>query len=232
MIEAGGQDRSASGATPRVQVWDLPIRLFHWALVALLAFSWWSGEQHDMERHRLSGYAILALVVFRLLWGFVGGRTARFAHFVRGPRAALAYVRGMRVARVAPAAGHTPIGGWSVLLLLGLVSGMIGAGLFAVDMDGLESGPLADYVSFDQGRAAAAVHHLLFNLLLAAIALHVAAILLYRLWLRHDLVSPMLHGRSDRHRDEGPLGAAWWKAALAFGVAIACAIAVARGFRF
>ncbi|WP_084580062.1 cytochrome b/b6 domain-containing protein [Sphingomonas azotifigens] len=224
--------RPAQGETARVQVWDLPIRLFHWTLVVLLAFSWWSGEQHDMERHRLSGYAILALVVFRVLWGFVGGRTARFAHFVRGPRAALAYVRSMRGARGPSAPGHNPIGGWSVLLMLALVAGMVGAGVFAVDVDGLESGPLADFVSFEQGRAAASVHHFLFNLLLAAIALHVAAIAFYRLWLRYDLVSPMLHGRSDRHRDEGPLGAAWWKAVLALAMAVACATAVARGFRF
>lgn len=218
--------------TKRVQVWDLPVRLFHWALVALLAFSWWSGEQHDMERHRISGYAILALVVFRILWGFVGGRTARFGHFVRGPRAALAYLRSMRGERASPAPGHNPIGGWSVLLMLALVTGMVGAGVFAVDVDGLESGPLADYVSFEQGRTAASVHHFLFNLLLAAIALHLAAIAFYRLWLRHDLVSPMLHGRSARHRDDGPLGSVWWKAALAFALAVGSAIAVARGFRF
>jgi cytochrome b len=214
-----------------VQVWDLPVRLFHWVLVALLAFSWWSGEQHEMDRHRLSGYAILTLVLFRIVWGFIGGRTARFVHFVRGPRAVLAYVRSLRRTGYAPASGHNPIGGWSVILMLGLVTSMVCTGLFAVDVDGLESGPLADYVSFEQGRTAAAAHHLLFNLLLAAVALHLVAIMFYRLWLRYDLVSPMIHGRG-RQAGEGPLGASLWKAAGALGLAVLCAIAIARGFRF
>ncbi len=75
------------------RVWDAPVRLFHWLLVGLLGFSWWSGEQHEMEWHRWSGYAILALLVFRIYWGFFGGRTARFTQFVRGPAAAFAYLR-------------------------------------------------------------------------------------------------------------------------------------------
>ncbi|MGB3928022.1 MAG: cytochrome b/b6 domain-containing protein, partial [Sphingobium sp.] len=81
---------------PPVQpIWDFPTRLFHWLLVGLIAFSWWSGENHEMEWHRWSGYAILFLLVFRLYWGIVGGRTARFAHVVRGPGAAFAYLRGV-----------------------------------------------------------------------------------------------------------------------------------------
>lgn len=180
--------------TPGIAVWDVPTRLFHWLIVVLFAFSWYSAENGLMDWHRRSGLALLALVAFRLIWGIVGGSTARFAHFVRGPGAILRHLRG------APAGiGHSPLGGLSVLALLALLVIQIGAGLFAVDVDGLESGPLSDSVSFEAGRQAARVHHLCFNALLALVALHVGAISFYRLRGR-DLVTPMVTGR-DRQAD-------------------------------
>lgn len=218
---------------PTVRVWDLPIRLFHWLLVALLGFSWWSGEQHAMEWHRLSGYLILALLLFRIYWGLVGSRTARFAHFVRGPRVALAYARTLGKRDYVAATGHNPIGGWSVVAMLATLVTMVTAGLFAVDVDGLESGPLADYISFDQGRFAAHVHGFVFNVVLALVALHVAAILFYLVRLRHDLIGPMLTGRR-RARDTEvveEMRIAWWKVALGVTIAGLLAYAVSRGFR-
>ncbi|MDO7840735.1 cytochrome b/b6 domain-containing protein [Sphingomonas immobilis] len=210
-------------------LWDLPVRLFHWLLVGLLGFSWWSGEQHEMDWHRLSGYAIVGLLIFRVYWGFAGGRTARFAQFVKGPRAALDYVRG----RYTAAPGHNPVGGWSVLALLATLTVMVGTGLFAVDVDGLESGPLSDYVSFDAGRTAAEVHHLAFNALLALVALHVVAILVY-LVRRKNLIGPMIHGRRTLAGEEqaAPLGASWWKAGVGVVIAAAIAWAISKGFRF
>ncbi|MCI4592565.1 cytochrome b/b6 domain-containing protein [Sphingobium sp. BYY-5] len=224
----------AAAASLHVRIWDLYIRLFHWLLVGLLAFSWWSGERHEMEWHRLSGYAILFLLAFRLYWGFFGGRTARFAHFVRGPGAAIAYLRtlGQRPYRATP--GHNPVGGWSVLLMLAALMGMVTAGLFAVDVDGLESGPLADYVSFDQGRSASDIHGVLFNLLLALTALHVVAILFYLLRLRHDLVGPMIHGHRAASAEDmiDHVEASPWKALVGIVIAAACTYAIATGFRF
>jgi len=220
--------------TTTTSVWDLPVRLFHWLLVGLLGFSWWSGENHDMEWHRLSGYAILALLVFRIYWGFAGGRTARFAEFVRGPRAAFAYLRTLGKRPYQAADGHNPVGGWSVVLMLAALVVMVTAGLFSVDVDGLESGPLADYVTFDAGRVAAGVHHLVFNLLLALVALHVLAVLFYLVGLRHNLVAPMIHGRrkAGANAVATRLGASTWKAAIGLIVAIAFAYAVSKGFRF
>jgi cytochrome b len=216
-----------------IRVWDLPVRLFHWLLVGLIAFSWWSGEEHEMEWHRLSGYAILALLVFRIYWGFAGGRTARFARFVRGPRAARAYLQTLGRGAHGGGIGHNPVGGWSVLLMLATLTAMVVAGLFSVDVDGLESGPLADYVSFDQGRAAAEIHGAVFNLLLALIALHVLAILLYRLVLRQNLVGPMILGRRRAREDEAAedLRASPWKALVGIVIAVALAYAVSRSFR-
>lgn len=220
--------------TTTTNVWDLPVRLFHWLLVGLLGFSWWSGENHDMEWHRLSGYAILALLVFRIYWGFAGGRTARFTEFVRGPRAAFAYLRTLGKRPYQAADGHNPVGGWSVVLMIAALLAMVTAGLFSVDVDGLESGPLADYVTFDAGRAAAGVHHLVFNLLLALVALHVLAVLFYLVGLRHNLVAPMIHGRrkAGANAVAARLGASSWKAAVGLVVAIAFAYAVSKGFRF
>jgi len=216
-----------------VRVWDTPIRLFHWLLVALLGFSWWSGKQHDMEWHRLSGYSIFALLIFRIYWGVVGARTARFAQFVRGPRALLAYARSLTGDGYAPKPGHNPIGGWSVVLILATLATMVIAGLFSVDVDGLESGPLADYVSFEQGRLAAAIHHFVFNFLLLLVALHVLAVLFYLARLGQNLIGPMITGRR-RAGDGEPieeLGGSAWKALLGVALAGLILFVTVRGFR-
>ncbi|MGK2911603.1 MAG: cytochrome b/b6 domain-containing protein [Sphingobium sp.] len=226
-------EQSATSAPQLATTWDVPIRLFHWLLVGLLGFSWWSGEQHEMEWHRYSGYAILALLIFRIYWGFVGSRTARFAQFVRGPRAAFAYARSIGKRSHVAAPGHNPIGGWSVIIMLASLAVMVVAGLFAIDVDGLESGPLADYVSFDQGRLAATVHHFMFNILLAVVAIHVLAILFYLVGLRHNLITPMISGRgrfpAQEEAKEG--SGASWKAAVGIIIALACTYAIAQGFR-
>ena len=215
-------------------IWDPFVRLFHWAIVLLLAFSWWSGEQHDMERHRLSGYAVLALIVFRVIWGFVGPRTARFSSFVRGPAAVAAYVRTMGSRTGRPSHGHNPLGGWSVVAMLAVLAVMVTAGLFAVDVDGLESGPLADYISFDQGRTAAEVHEIVFNVVLGVVALHVVAILFYLVWKRQNLVRPMVTGQRAVLEGEAPAEMRWSVvgALVALAIGAAVAWAVSTGFRF
>jgi cytochrome b len=186
--ESAGEDRSMSARA--VRVWDLPTRLFHWLLVIAFAFSWWSAREDHMDWHLRSGLLILALLAFRLVWGLIGGSTARFAGFLRGPRAVWAYVRG------APAKpGHNPLGGWSVVAMLLALCVLVGSGTLAVDTDGIESGPLSYLVSFDTGRLASHVHGLFFNAALALIGLHLAAILFYRAVRGRNLVRPMITGR-------------------------------------
>lgn len=222
---------AGAGPSRGAPVWDAAIRLFHWLLVALIGLSWWSAENRLMDWHRRSGYTILALLVFRLIWGFAGGRTARFAQFVKGPRSVIAYLRTPAAAPVAP--GHNPLGGWSVLAMLAALAAMVGAGLFAVDVDGLESGPLADRISFDAGRTAAEVHGLLFNVVLALIALHVVAIAFYLVARRRNLIGPMIHGRAQASEGAAaPLGASAWRAAAALAIGIGCAWATSKGLRF
>lgn len=218
----------------QVRVWDLPVRLFHWLIVMLFAFSWWSGEEHEMDWHRWSGYGVLALLVFRIYWGFAGERTARFAAFLRGPGAVLTYARTLAQRPYVAGQGHNPMGGWSVMLMLAALVVQVSAGLFSVDVDGLESGPLSDYVSFETGRSAAKIHHLVFNIALAVVAIHVAAIVVYRLLLKTDLITPMITGklRSANH-DVVVVGSGLsWRALVGVIGAAAFAYAISRGFRF
>ncbi len=129
------------GETVRVRAWDLPTRLFHWALVITFAGSWYTAEQGMTEWHERLGLATLALLAFRLIWGFVGSGTARFAGFVRGPLAAWRYARETLAGRHPAYLGHNPLGGWSVLALLFAMAAQAGMGLFATD-EILYEGPL------------------------------------------------------------------------------------------
>ena len=210
----------AAGEKPgRVAVWDLPTRLFHWTLVALIGFSWWTAEEDEVELHLYSGYAILTLLLFRLMWGFVGSSTARFSHFIRGPRAVIGYVRDMRAWKQV---GHSPLGALSVVALLGLVSFQVATGLFNSDEDGLVEGPLAPLVGFDFSDAMHDLHEDAFNILLIFIGLHVAALLFYRLVLGKKLVRPMIGGLADAESETEPMRPAGkWLALLCLLLAIA-----------
>ena len=175
-----------------VPVWDLPVRLIHWSFVPLIAFSWWSAENGEIEWHIRSGLTILFLLLFRVLWGFLGSSTARFRSFVAGPRQVSAYLRDPSGWR---GIGHTPLGALSVVALLGLLLLQVAVGLPLSDEDGVVSGPLNRLVSFDVAEWAREVHEILFNVLLALITVHVAAIIYYR-WKGKHLVRAMLSGRS------------------------------------
>jgi cytochrome b len=173
-----------------------------------------------MDWHRYSGYAVLGVLVFRIYWGIVGSDTARFANFVKGPRSIAQYFRDKSAAIV----GHNPSGALSVVALLVLLITQVGLGLFAVDVDGLESGPLSHLVSFDEGREYAKSHELVFNILLAFIVLHIAAILFYLLVKRDNLIAPMITGVKSWAAENAPQlkFASWWIALP--GIAIAAAI--------
>jgi cytochrome b len=182
---------SEDGGNPSpVRVWDLPTRIFHWALVVLLGIQWWSGKAERIEIHIAAGLTIIGLLIFRLIWGFIGGSTSRFGSFVRGPRAVLAYLRDQS----GPATGHNPLGGWSVVAMLALLSVQAGLGLFASDEDAVDAGPLSDWVSFQSAQRLLDNHDTLFNVLLVLIGVHILAVGYY--FLRGDnLVTPMLSGR-------------------------------------
>jgi cytochrome b len=179
----------------RVRVWDLPVRLFHWLIVALFAFCWWSAENDHLDWHMLSGYAVLTLVLFRIYWGFAGSATARFSSFLRRPRTVVGYVRNLFRQSSSVAFGHNPLGGWSVIALIVLLLAQTVLGLFAIDVDGINAGPLDTLVSFETGRRFAHLHGRVFNLLLILTGLHLAAVLFYWLYRRENLVGPLITGR-------------------------------------
>ena len=196
-----------------IRVWDLPTRLFHWALVVLIAVQYASGEFGwlSMEWHFRLGYATLALVVFRVLWGFAGSQTSRFVDFVRGPRTVTRYVAAALRGDVAHAPGHNPLGGWSVVLMLASVALQAITGLFSSD-DISEDGPLVARASQATVSWMTSVHHLNRYALLLLIALHVGAVLLHGLLRNDNLVAPMLHGRARFERARALRFVSSWRA--------------------
>jgi cytochrome b len=214
---------------PRVKVWDAPVRAFHWLLVLAVGACWFTAENRIMDWHRRGGYVVLALVLFRLYWGFAGSSTARFSGFLRGPAAVRDYLGKLRERVTAPTVGHNPLGGWSVVVMIAVLLAMPLLGLFAVDTDGVESGPLSWLVSFKLGRRAAHWHEDVFTILQALVALHVAAILFYALWKKQDLVLPMVTGyrRLSREAAAGIRLVATWRALPGLLVATAIVVVVA-----
>jgi cytochrome b len=209
------------------------VRLAHWTIVALVGFCWWSAENDQLALHEIAGEVLVGLVIFRLIWGVVGSSTARFSDFLRGPSAVLAYIGELRRGRTDHAViGHNPLGGWSVAGMLGLLVLDLGLGLFAVDVDGDQPGPFAGLVSFDQGRAIAHWHHLVFNTLLALILLHLAAIVFYAVAHRNNLIGPMLTGAKTARADAQPMTRVpLWRLAATAAVSAAAAYVIANGGR-
>jgi cytochrome b len=210
-----------SGKQP---VWDLPVRLVHWTLAALVAFSWWSAHYDHTDWHIWSGIAILTLLLFRLLWGFVGSSTARWSGFIRGPSAILNYLRGSWYG-----IGHNPLGALSVIAMFLALAVQVGLGLISEDEDGLYAGPLAPLVSIERSDWAHELHHLWFNVILALIVLHLATILFYRLRGK-KLTGPMVTGKAAVPSRAQPMRPAkWWVAVICLAIALAVSRWVVAG---
>jgi cytochrome b len=185
-----------------VRVWDPYVRAFHWLLVIGIAASWFTGENEWMETHYQIGLGVGWLILFRILWGFVGSPTARFTHFIKGPGAVFAYMKTMFARKPSHAFGHNAGGGLMVLVLLLAVGIQAFSGLFNAD-DVLFEGPFYDNVSESTAKFAGFVHGRLFNILLALIALHVLVIAIYYLWKRENLVRAMVTGRAFLPKGNG-----------------------------
>jgi cytochrome b len=170
--------------------------------------------------------------LMRLYWGVVGSSTARFSSFVRGPRAILDYARNLLRRDGQSVPGHNPLGALSVILMLGLVLAVVVLGLFAVDVDGLYSGPLSSYVSFREGRHMAHLHYKIFNYLLAVIALHLLAVAFYLVHKRHNLLLAMISGRRKASAGAGEdlKSAPWWRFILGAGIVSLLVWLVTAGF--
>ena len=190
-----------SDPVPGTPVWDLPVRLFHWSIVAFIALSWWTAKNGLDQVHFWSGYALLFLLLFRILWGFAGSSTARFAAFVKGPAAVAAYLR----QGVNQQAGHSPIGALSVLAMLASLTVQIATGLIQIDDEDFIEGPLSGLVGYDTAVLAHEVHEASFNILLGLIALHLLAIAYYHLIRGRSLIRPMVTGRAALPENVPPM---------------------------
>jgi cytochrome b len=185
-----------NGTLNKVRVWDLPTRLFHWALVAGvlgLAISGTVGG-NAMIWHFRFGYAVLTLLLFRIVWGLVGGRWSRFGAFIYSPRSVFDYLKGRGKAE--HSVGHSPIGAGSVFAMLGILLAQVGSGLLSDDEIAF-AGPLTSLVSNATVSLATNYHKNIGKwILLALVLLHIAAIVFY-LWRKHNLVGAMLHGDKE-----------------------------------
>ncbi|MGH6988668.1 MAG: cytochrome b/b6 domain-containing protein [Stellaceae bacterium] len=178
----------------KVLIWDFATRLFHWLLVGLVAAAYATWRLNWMEWHAWIGEAVLALILFRLLWGFFGSDSARFAWFLASPRKAARYLSTMLRREPDRQVGHNPAGGWMVLLFIGLLLGETLTGLYVLN-DVADEGPFTEITPAPIANAITALHAVLWDALLAAVALHLAAILLYAVVKRQNLVWPLITGR-------------------------------------
>ncbi|MEZ5833252.1 MAG: cytochrome b/b6 domain-containing protein [Dongiaceae bacterium] len=179
-----------------VPMWDLPTRLFHWCFVIAFAVSWISGKAGYRDLHYSSGMVLLGLVIFRVLWGLIGSPTARFAHFLRMPTTAYAYLR-RALGHRGPSYsyGHNAAGGLMVLALIVLVGLQALSGMTSTD-DVLFDGPLYGRLPSWLDRPLEALHRPLGNVLLLLVLLHVLVVVLYRFFKRENLVRAMILGRA------------------------------------
>jgi cytochrome b len=208
----------------KLRVWDLPLRLFHWSLVAFLLASFVTQAigGNAMDWHFRAGYAVLTLLAFRLVWGIVGPRYARFSSFLYGPSAIAAYLRGAS----GPHVGHNPLGSLSVFAMLAVVLAQALSGMFAND-DIASEGPLARFVSKDMSDRLTWFHaDVNAWILLALVCLHVLAVAWYGLARSQNLVKPMWSGDLELGPDAGPVEAtsdSWRTRLLALAILAGCA---------
>lgn len=213
-----------NGAARLITVWDFPTRLFHWLLVILIVISFVTGNigGNAMQYHKWSGFTILVLILFRLIWGFVGSRESRFATFVRAPSAVVGHAKAL-LRRDSPRhLGHNPLGGWSIMAMLLALLVQAVTGLFAND-DIATQGPLYDWVSKATSDGLTRIHRLNQEVILALVSIHILAVLFYFFYKRENLVMPMITGvkQWSGPEPEAPAGRTWLAAAITALAAIA-----------
>jgi cytochrome b len=192
---------SRSARQEKVRAWDLPTRLFHWLLVTLIASAWISFQfseklgDFNLRWHRWNGYAILVLIVWRLLWGLVGSSTSRFANFVKWPWTAAGYGLDLLRGRDRHFLGHNPLGTYMILALLGLVALQGTLGLFTLEHNDTVAGPLKRLVSDEWVKTLSYWHRRGFNFILALVVLHVIANVVYQFLKKDPLITGMITGR-------------------------------------
>ena len=185
-----------------IRVWDLPVRLCHWSMALAIPALWWTAENGEMGWHMRVGLFLLFVLTFRILWGVLGTRTARFAQFVKGPRTVWQYLTGEAMHE---GIGHNPLGALSVIALLGILLMQVSLGLFAGDPFDGATGPLNDKVGVMTADWMTDWHETLFDVIVVFSVIHIAAIGFYGFAKRNNLVMPMVTGKR-RFQGKGGVG--------------------------
>jgi cytochrome b len=209
-------------ATRTIRIWDWPVRLTHWSFVVLVPAMYLTAENSEWGWHIRLGHVLLALLVFRVIWGFVGTDTARFGDFVKGPGAVLSYLRGGW--DYSRHKGHSPLAALSVLALLGLMFAQVGMGLFAGDPYDGATGPLNPLVGVMTADTITETHEWFYWTIFAMIALHVVAVGVIGAMQATNLIGPMVGGKGEKAEEvepnqPAPLGRALGALAVAGGIA-------------
>lgn len=192
------QKKRESQGFGTVPVWDLPTRLFHWLLVALVAASFATGKAGGtaMIYHEWCGEAILALLIFRVAWGFIGSYPSRFRTFLAGPATVFRYALTLLRRGDDQHLSHNPLGGWSVMAMLMVLLVQAGTGLFAND-DIFIEGPLYTWVSKAASDRLTSIHRFNHDVIIILVAVHVAAVLFHLVYKKENLIGPMITGKKS-----------------------------------
>jgi cytochrome b len=182
-----------NGSGGKVLVWDWATRLFHWVVVMLFAAAYVTWRLNWMDWHAYAGYALFTAVVFRILWGFFGSETTRFSRFLASPRAVARHLAHALRREPDRQAGHNPAGGWMVLLLLLLLLGETLTGVYVAN-DVADEGPFTELIPASVANSLTALHWMIWDALLAAVALHLVAVVLYAAVKGQNLLRPMVTG--------------------------------------
>ncbi len=205
-------------------IWDIPTRLFHWAIVISLCYSWYSMEQSNLDHHFLSGYTALALILFRIIWGFIGSRYAKFGSFIYKPSEYIAYLKTFFKRGDGKYAGHNPMGGLSVLALLLVILIQTGTGMFADD-EYYYFAPLNDYVSGSTAGRITEFHGINAKVIFGLAILHILVIVFYRLFKKEKLTLAMITGKKPDDQDRyEPIPGSRLKTAIVLAVIVSAAV--------
>ena len=209
-----------------IRVWDLPLRIFHWALAVLVGVMFISAELDNFEIHILAGQGIVILMAVRIVWGIIGSSNARFSSWFFAPGEYVNYLKSLPKKEPSYSLSHSPIGSLAVIAIMIAVIVQVSTGLVSSDVDGLVEGPFAYYVSYEISRWAGDVHVQHERWLLALIIVHIAANAFYFFYKKDNLVRPMITGSKQVPMQKAPAPpvlAPNWKG-LAAAVVVAAAV--------
>lgn len=193
---ANNTENTDRASTKLVRLWDPLLRVLHWSLAFCVIAAWGLAKfgPNVMTLHFYFGYATIALLAIRLIWGFVGPRPARFTSFTYGPTTMVRYLRTIRLRRPSYWPGHNPVGALSVFALLAMLIFQTSTGLFVDADDYINAGPLASAVDSATNRRMTQLHHFSGTIIGILVALHIGAVLFYRFYKRENLIKPMITG--------------------------------------